>query len=122
MLDPLFGYLLLASNLYDNPQKFSTEYNFGPSPNDTINVKELVEYSINYWGRGSYIVENKLKYPESSLLKLDISKAAKDLNWRPLFGSKKSIDITLEWYRIYDQNKDQSIKVILSLIRKILKK
>ena len=121
VLDPLFGYLQLASRLYKDPELFSTEYNFGPSPNDTITVKELVEYSINYWGKGSYVIENKFKYPESSLLKLDINKAAKDLNWKPLFGSKKSIDITLEWYKIHNQNKNKSVKLIVNLIRKILK-
>ncbi len=52
VLEPLFGYLLLGGNLYNQPSTFSKAFNFGPYPEDHLTVKELVQLAIEVWGEG----------------------------------------------------------------------
>jgi len=49
VLDPLYGYLLLAKNLWYQPNRFSGAWNFGPGLSDQITVAELAERFIAVW-------------------------------------------------------------------------
>jgi len=120
VLDPLIGYIFLASKLDDDPVKFSTEFNFGPNSSEVMDVESLVKYSINIWDKGSYDIDKELNYPESKLLMLSIEKAKKILGWNPLFDMKNSIKLTLDWYKIYENDKKNSIKNIQLTIKNIL--
>ncbi len=110
VLEPLYGYLLLATKLYDSPIKFSSEWNFGPFPEDVRNVKEVVESAISILGKGSYEVEvEQNAFHEATLLSLDISKVINDLQWKPMLRTDDAIEWTISWYKEYFQNK-QNIK------------
>ena len=100
VLEPLYGYLILASSLIDNPIKFSGAYNFGPLPNDFLSVEQLVKQAINIWGSGEYKIQTFNNQPhEAGTLKLDISKAYDDLIWQPKLNSLEAIRWTIDWYR-----------------------
>ena len=100
ILDPLFGYLYLAQNLYNDPQQFSGAWNFGPLENDTFSVKELVEKAIALWKSGSYEIISEADAPhETQLLKLNIDKSLEILKWRPLLGVATGIEWTIDWYK-----------------------
>ncbi len=100
VLDPLTGYLLLGGLLNDDPQKFSKPYNFGPLPNDHLSVKELVDASIKIWGDGAWKdISNSNQPHEAGLLKLDISRAQKELNWQPKLNAQQAVEYTIEWYK-----------------------
>ena len=43
VIEPIYGYLLLAEKLYKNPKKFSGAYNFGPKTNTVTSVLEVVK-------------------------------------------------------------------------------
>lgn len=120
VLDPVLGYIYLAAKLDDNPLKFSTEFNFGPNSKQVMNVQSLVEFAIKLWGKGSYSIDKNLNYPESKLLMLNIEKARKLLGWSPIFDMRTSIKLTLDWYRIYENNKNESIENIQTTIKNIL--
>lgn len=105
VLEPLSGYLLLGILLNDEPAKFSGAYNFGPKTDDHLSVKELVNFALEYWGNGSWVDNSDTPQPhEAGLLKLDISKATENLNWKPKLTSREAIQWTLEWYKQEAEN------------------
>lgn len=104
VLDPLYGYLLLAARLSENPKKLASGFNFGPYENDQLTVEQLVAKAIETWGSGSYkIAENAIKPHEANLLKLDIKKAEKEIAWKPRLNSSEAIELTIEWYKNSDE-------------------
>ena len=92
VLEAITGYLLLGMKLHVYPDKFSQAYNFGPRPNDHLPVKDVVEEAISAWGAGSWEdVSDRNAPQEATLLKLDISKAVKALDWKPRLNASDAI-------------------------------
>ncbi len=101
VLDPLSGYLLLSEKLFNNPRKFSGAWNFGPTRDAMVPVRTILEKvssvsGVEFSWRKSE-VENNLY--EAPTLKLDASKARKQLDWQPVWGLETSIMHTIEWYQ-----------------------
>lgn len=100
VLEPLHGYLVLGALLYNRPGEFSTAYNFGPLPEDHLTVQQLVETAIGSWGNGNWTNLSVTGQPhEANLLKLDITKAMQQLNWKPKLSAEEAIRWTIDWYR-----------------------
>jgi CDP-glucose 4,6-dehydratase len=100
VLEPLGGYLLLAARMQEQPQQYSRAYNFGPYPQDHLQVKELVEIALKIWGNGSWKdISDPLQPHEARLLKLDITRSITDLQWKPKLNSTNAIDWTIKWYQ-----------------------
>jgi CDP-glucose 4,6-dehydratase len=107
VLDPLWGYLLLAAQLWEYPDTFSGAWNFGPQASDQITVRELAQRFINIWGNGVIQTPQITKAPhETRLLNLNIDKAAFELKWRPVLDSPSAIDWTVNWYRFWHQTNE----------------
>lgn len=105
VLDPLCGYLLLGGKLVVDPIKFAGNYNFGPDPESELTVKKLIEISIQTWGEGTFRIEQTQNQPhEAGLLKLNISKAKAELNWKPILDSAKTVEWTIDWYKTAKEN------------------
>ena len=105
VLDSLHGYLLLASKLHTNPQRFSDAWNFGPNKSQNITVKELVNLIIKYYGKGEVKLnkENRSVH-ESGFLALDNAKANAHLGWFPKLTIEDAASFTVEWYKCYKEN------------------
>jgi len=100
VLEPLSGYLLLGGLLGERPQAFSTAYNFGPYPDDHLEVCELVDLSVKAWGSGSWKDSSATEQPhEAGLLKLDITRAIEQLGWKPRLDARAAIEWTIQWYK-----------------------
>jgi CDP-glucose 4,6-dehydratase len=107
VLEPLAGYLLLAANLHEQPEKFSGAWNFGPDPEANVPVTDLVEKIITVYGRGSWQSETDPGQPlESHSLALDAAKAAMKLKWCPLLSLKQAVEMTVDWYKYAEANHD----------------
>jgi len=105
VIEPLFGYLELGAKLNEDSIKYSKAYNFGPNTSDALSVEDMVEKSIKFWGSGSYTVQVNIDNPhEAGVLRLDISKALKELNWFPVFDAQTAIERTINWYKLYYKN------------------
>ena len=105
VIEPLFGYLELGLKLNIDPIKYAQAYNFGPNTNDALSVEEMVVKSINCWASGTYNVEVNSNNPhEAGLLKLDITKAITDLNWKPVLNAQTAVELTINWYKNYYNN------------------
>ena len=64
----------------------------------------MVQKSIAIWGKGHYTAELNATNPhEAGLLKLDITKALNELQWRPIFNAELAIQRTINWYKKYDE-------------------
>lgn len=102
VLEPLKGYLLLGAKLALDPVKFSQAYNFGPLADDAIPVHKMTELIIKRWGSGVFESRSSYADPhEAGLLKLDISKAINELQWRPRLTADQAIRLTTDWYKKY---------------------
>ena len=102
VIEPLFGYLELGIKLNTDPIKYGQAFNFGPDTSDALSVEEMVKRSIKNWGSGSYKPVVDVNSPhEAGLLKLDISKALNELNWKPVFDAHTAIERTINWYKCY---------------------
>ncbi len=102
VFDPLFGYILLAKRMCEEPVEYSQAFNFGPNPDGWVTVKRMVEILIESYGGGSFITtEDKKAVHEAKLLGLDISKAKAMLNWQPIWGINKAVEKTAEWYKYF---------------------
>jgi len=100
VLEPLSGYLLLGGKQKNDPIKFADSFNFGPAIDDDLSVEDLVNIALKYWGSGTYEKPDSFEDPhEAGLLKLDISKARLELDWKPRINSEKAIYKTMEWYK-----------------------
>ena len=99
VLEPLNGYLLLAMQLYLNPNKFSSAFNFGPDIQNNTSVENLVQQILKSWN-GEYLIhKDSENYYESSLLHLQIDKVYKKLNWYPKWDFSKTVKKTILWYK-----------------------
>ncbi len=101
VLEPLSGYLMLASRMWDDGNAYSGAWNFASALSSAVPVKELVANILRHWGSGDYIdlSEGKEQPFESRLLALDTSKAANLLGWRPVLDINKAVKYTVDWYK-----------------------
>ena len=114
VLEPLGGYLLLVEKMKNNPQNFSSAFNFGPEINDELKVEDLVKLAIEKWGNGKYkIQEQKNASHEAALLKLNIEKSKTELNWSPKWSAPQAIERTIKWYHNSLQKSNDKFELCL---------
>ena len=99
VLDPLYGYLILAAKLYKEPKKYSGPWNFGTEKNTVTSVLKIVRYAIKNWGQGELLVNKKKQPYEQTNLQLNIDKSKKNLKWKPKYKIQDSVKLTIEWYK-----------------------
>ncbi len=99
VLEPLGGYLLLASKLWTDGAAYSGGWNFGPVETNNATVRELIEAILEITGSGGFEVPPSEMAPhEARLLKLDISKANTQLKWKPVLNFKETVEYTVNGY------------------------
>jgi CDP-glucose 4,6-dehydratase len=100
VLEPLRGYLLLAEKLSENAPKFASGWNFGPGDSDAKPVGWIADAAARLWGGGaSWVLDGTPCPKESHFLKLDASKAAAGLDWRPVLPLCDALEWITDWYR-----------------------
>lgn len=107
VLEPLSGYLRLASALLAGRDDVDGAWNFGPDAENVRPVSELVTRIIDAWGNGTMDVrrENTAMH-EARLLMLSSDKAKSALDWRPHWAFEDAVDKTVEWYRAVEDGAD----------------
>lgn len=100
VMEPLSGYLLLASRLYQEGKKYGGAWNFGPGSKSIRTVYELTQRIIHCWENGEIEVQPQADAPhEAGLLQLNCDKAFNMLGWAPRWGFDRSIQETVLWYK-----------------------
>jgi len=104
VLEPLAGYLWLAACMWDDPVRYPGGWNFGPDCTANASVRSVVTRVIEAWGSGQWkdLSEDRAQAPhEAACLRLDCTKAASLLHWRPALSLRDCVQQTVEWYRRY---------------------
>ena len=111
VLEPLSGYIALAANLALDRKNHGEAYNFGPSSDQNYSVSKLIDEMSKYWDqvRWNDTSKSQAHLHEAGLLKLNCDKALFDLNWQPTLRFKETVKMTVEWYKHYYQNQEQSM-------------
>lgn len=102
VLEPLWGYILLAKKLCSsNPQPYVGAWNFGPIPGSEKRVWDVAQITASLWG-DSAKVEADLSLNllhEAEVLKLDISKTRCQLGWEPQWSVERALSATVDWHK-----------------------
>jgi len=106
VLEPTYGYLLLAKELYEGNKEISGAWNFGPENDSSLTVKELLERILKVLGKGSYIIKRDEEKRESEVLRLNIDKAKKALGWEPSLDINTALKLTTDWYHDFYNGKN----------------
>jgi CDP-glucose 4,6-dehydratase len=119
VLEPLSGYLNLASRLFTEGDKYAGNWNFGPLDQANHSVSFLINGLIKYLGKGQVVYDDVAeKLHEANLLKLDISKAVQKLNWKPVLNFNETVEFTANGYvdegteSVFDKRKKQIEKYV----------
>lgn len=112
VLEPLSGYMLLASKMWDEPTKYCEGWNFGPRTESIATVWDVAEKVVeNYFSSTQNSEPETRNYlhdlsdpnalHEAKLLMLDISKAKFNLGWEPKMNIRETVVMTIDWYKHY---------------------
>jgi CDP-glucose 4,6-dehydratase len=118
VLEALNGYIILAINLKINKKKYHGQaFNFGPNNKHTFRVIEVVKEMKKYWSVVSWkIIKSKKIFFENTLLKLNSTKAKKNLNWKCILKFNETIFLTTDWYKKFYKDKKKAKKNSLDQI------
>ena len=109
VLEPLSGYLHLASELKSNEILNGKSFNFGPQSVNNKTVKELLLGLSSFWDLkiSPYKIEKSdSQFHEAGLLQLNCDKSLYYLNWLPNLSFNELVKYTSEWYYNYYVSKE----------------
>lgn len=102
VLEPLNGYLMLARALFEQGDPYAEAWNFGPHDEDCREAEWIVRSLGDLWGgRTAYSMNDESDLHESSILKLDCSKANAKLGWQPRWNLHTALSAVVEWHKAY---------------------
>tara|TARA_Y100000739_G_C20612182_1_gene469364 strand:- start:3079 stop:4158 length:1080 start_codon:yes stop_codon:yes gene_type:complete len=106
VLEPLGGYLTLASILNDDKKLHGESFNFGPSLNQNYTVLDVVKEIGKNWSSINFEIyqDSNDSFHECNLLKLNCDKALQYLNWKSCLEFEETIKFTSNWYKKYYEN------------------
>lgn len=100
VLEPLSGYLMLGKKLYEGKKEFADVWNFGPQGEMT--VMQVLEAAKAKWNTIRWNIQEVERHKGMvNLLKIDSTKAHKELGWSCQWSQQAAVEITIEWYRDY---------------------
>ena len=100
LLEPLYGYIILAQKIFGNRnKKYSSSWNFGPARQTNIKVidfAQILRTKMN--SKSKLILNKKIDKREKQNLDLDSRKANKELGWKSFLTINDTLKFTAEWY------------------------
>lgn len=102
VLEPLSGYMHLATKIWNEPTKYCEGWNFGPKTESIATVWDIASKVVQNYGKGELKdLSDANALHEAKLLMLDISKAKFELGWEPRMNIDQTIELTIDWYKRY---------------------
>lgn len=107
VLEPLYGYLLLAMKQYDD-KGLEGAYNIGPDRKDCIKTGQLVQIFCESWQEDLKWIDKSEKeiLHEANFLALDSEKIKTVLGYKPVWSIKAAVDNTVKWWKVYKTKAD----------------
>ncbi len=107
VLDPVYGYVLLAERMLASPTKYSQPFNFGPGDEDAWPVEKIASKLAALHRDGArWICDANPAVHEAGLLRLDSSKARGELGWSPRLHLEEALEWTVQWYAAWKSGAD----------------
>ena len=104
VLEPLYGYLLLAEKLYLEGVNYAEGWNFGANDDDARSVQWIVERFTSLWGADArWELDSDPQLHEALYLKLDCSKAKARLGWYPNKSLSENLEYVVNWFKGYSK-------------------
>jgi CDP-glucose 4,6-dehydratase len=99
VLDALAGYLLLGQHILSGEGKaINQTWNFGPE--GEMSVLEVLQIAQGVWPAVQWEIDSSPTHPFMQyLLKIDSTKARKELGWRPRWTMQEAVEIAILWYK-----------------------
>lgn len=102
VLEPLSGYMLLVTKMWEEPTKYCEGWNFGPRAESISTVWDVASKLIVNYGNGELKdMSTPNAVHEANLLMLDISKAKFRLSWEPRMNIDQCMELVADWYKRY---------------------
>jgi len=109
VLEPLYGYIMLAERLLAADGCVDSAYNFGPSDEDTWAVERIANKLVEMWRDGAtWKHDPEPGAHEASYLRLDASRARLELGWQPRLNIEKALEWTMAWYRAWNRGENMA--------------
>lgn len=121
VLEPLFAYLIVAKEQFNNIE-LQGSYNVGPDLENCISTQELVETFCNVHGNAKW--ESKIipdTPHESKFLCLNCNLIKKTFNWKPIWNVKTAIEKTIEWNEHYTFDEKTVLDIMQKQIEEYIK-
>lgn len=102
VLEPLSGYMLLATKMWEEPTRYCEGWNFGPRAESISTVWDVASKLVASYGKGELKdMSDPNAVHEANLLMLDISKAKFKLGWEPRMNIDQCTVLVADWYKRY---------------------
>jgi CDP-glucose 4,6-dehydratase len=99
VLEPLYGYLSLAQQLWFD-RTLADGYNFGPHTHEAATVREITKMAQQHYGQGDIHYGNGTEGPhEAGWLALEIAKMRTQLAITPKWDLQESVSRAMKWYQ-----------------------
>ena len=106
VLEPLSGYLLVGQQLLLKKVSAASSWNFGPDDEGNVEVETVIERFQKTWPKLEVRAQSNPHAPhETKVLKLDSSKAKRELGWKPRWNWQTAVDRTADWYRTFYESR-----------------
>lgn len=107
VLEALSGYLLLAEELWNDPERAACSWNIGPNVDQCRPVEWIVGRLTSEWGGGASWETDGEDFPhEDTFLRLDCAKIKDAIGWEPSLDLETALDWIVDWYRAYHSGED----------------
>jgi ABC-type arginine transport system ATPase subunit len=83
-------------------------WNFGPDEADAQPVEWIVRHLCEKTPGGQWQLEQAVQPHEANILRLDSSKAKKELGWRPRWRIGEALEKTLAWHQAWRSGADMA--------------
>lgn len=111
VLEPLSGYLRLAERLLEEGgAALPAAWNFGPEAGGDATVLQVAQALAQRWGEDASVrVIGAAGQPhEAGLLRLDVTQARAQLDWRPRWKLEQALAATVDWQRAWLRGEDMA--------------
>ena len=125
VLEVVFGYLILASEMKKNSKLNGESFNFSSNKIKNVSVLKFLKKIQAKNLKIKWKILRNNKFYESRLLQLNNKKAKKLLNWRSSLTLDETVYLVVEWYKQFKSDKkkifDISKKQIDFYFKKLIK-
>jgi len=114
VLEPLYGYMMLAEKMYSS-NKYNSDWNFGPDHSEDASVEDISKEYKKFWSKNVKVSLESDFHKESKYLRLDSSKANSRLRWNSKWDLKNSLSKTFSWYQEFLNGSDMKKATIYQI-------